>query len=110
MDNQYKKLNTEHATSGISMQIIPTSQLYQKIDNSQIYDGNTALRQNNVVFPPKKPNKQKTINMIFFARIVIRVNIVTVLSRKKALTSPLSGYDVSLNFSDLSQCVQRNVI
>lgn len=58
MDNQYKKLNTEHATSGISMQIIPTSQLYQKIDNSQIYDGNTALRQNNVAFPPKKPNKQ----------------------------------------------------
>lgn len=108
MDNQYKKLNTEHATSGISMQIIPTSQLYQKIDNSQIYDGNTALRQNNVAFPPKKP--KQTINMIFFARIVIRVNIVTVLSRKKALTSPLSGYDVSLNFSDLSQCVQRNVI
>lgn len=106
MDNQYKKLSTEHATSGISMQIIPTSQLYQKIDNSQIYDGNTALRQNNVAFPPKKT---KT-NMIFFARIVIRVNIVTVLSRKKALTSPLSGYDVSLNFSDLSQCVQRNLI
>lgn len=45
MDNQYKKLNTEHATSGISMQIIPTSQLYQRIDNSQICDGNTALRQ-----------------------------------------------------------------
>lgn len=45
MDDQYKKLNTEHATSGISMQIIPTSQLYQRIDNSQIYDGNTALRQ-----------------------------------------------------------------
>lgn len=59
MDNQYKKLNTEHATSGISMQIIPTSQLYQKIDNSQIYDGNTALRQNNVAFPPKKPKQTK---------------------------------------------------
>lgn len=59
MDNQYKKLNTEHATSGISMQIIPTSQLYQKIDNSQIYDGNTALRQNNVAFPPKKTKQTK---------------------------------------------------
>lgn len=59
MDNQYKKLNTEHATSGISMQIIPTSQLYQKIDNSQIYDGNTALRQNNVAFPPPKTQTNK---------------------------------------------------
>lgn len=59
MDNQYKKLNTEHATSGISMQIIPTSQLYQKIDNSQIYDGNTALRQNNVAFPPQKNQTNK---------------------------------------------------
>lgn len=59
MDNQYKKLNTEHATSGISMQIIPTSQLYQKIDNSQIYDGNTALRQNNVAFTPKIPKQTK---------------------------------------------------
>lgn len=59
MDNQYKKLNTEHATSGISMQSIPTSQLYQKIDNSQIYDGNTALRQNNVAFPPKIPKQTK---------------------------------------------------
>lgn len=59
MDNQYKKLNTEHATSGISMQTIPTSQLYQKIDNSQIYDGNTALRQNNVAFPPQKTKQTK---------------------------------------------------
>lgn len=59
MDNQYKKLNTEHATSGISMQIIPTSQLYQKIDNSQIYDGNTALRQNNVAFPPQTTQTNK---------------------------------------------------
>lgn len=59
MDNQYKKLNTEHATSGISKQIIPTSQLYQRIDNSQIYDGNTALRQNNVAFPPQKTQTNK---------------------------------------------------
>lgn len=59
MDNQYKKLNTEHATSGISMQIIPTSQLYQKIDNSQIYDENTALRQNNGSFSPQKNQTNK---------------------------------------------------
>lgn len=68
MDNQYKKLNTEHATSGISMQIIPTSQLYQKIDNSQIYDGNTALRQNNVAFPPTKTKQTKNNKYDLFCK------------------------------------------